>query len=198
MMRLSESSGFTKGKPSLDITARCYGDDETYNAVRTELQKHFRVSGGQTACFSEDNIASVVIGLTMATLQAMPANLISSALYDGIKIFLAKRKKQDVSYFAFTVKRGKDEVYTSGHVETRDPEILREAFATFRDVAITAQRGDDWVFEDDQQKWRIVTDEERREEFVRYLMSFGERDENEVRDLVSKLEPDGKSSNDEA
>ncbi len=140
-------------KPILMLAADAgHFDEETYQAAVAQLHPYFAVGGGQLYQFSEIVPAKVVVDLVVATLAAIPANLIASVLYDVLKTRFLKPKGVRETVFSFTIREG--DRSTQAHLETGDAEVLGQALATVRDLAMHKEPARSFEFDRKKHEWK--------------------------------------------
>jgi hypothetical protein len=95
---------------------------------------------------------------TIATLQAIPPNLISSYIYEVLKNCFLKVKgtqeaeQEEESIFDFKIR---DEGRCiDAQLKTSDPEIMKEALATFHDLVFSKPQGTGFEFDKKSKKWK--------------------------------------------
>lgn len=145
-------------KPILDlgITLGDF-DEEAHQEAIERLAKHFSVTDNPAYEFSEVEIAHAVIALTISTLQAIPAGLLSSWLYDGLRPLLPPKHARQ-TFFEFQIfehqpYRGTRSVHAS--LVTDDEEALKKAMADFKELATTEHLGKEFRFDSESpQGWR--------------------------------------------
>lgn len=129
-------------------------DEETYQTAVERLRQHFSVTENKAIELTEVSVAHVVLGIAMSTLQALPAELVGSYLYDGLKPLLRPREAAK-SFFEFKVEEDAEgNRYVYANLETADEEILRDAMATFKDLARPENVGRGFKFDSvDTRQW---------------------------------------------
>ncbi len=129
-------------------------DDATYQVAVEQLREHFSVTANKAIELTEISVAHVVLEMAMSTLQALPAELVGSYLYDGLRPLLRPREAAK-SFFEFKVEENPEGTrYVYANLETADEEILREAMATFKDLARTENVGKSFEFDSvDTRRW---------------------------------------------
>lgn len=143
----------TNGKPTIEIFVTAdFLDEEDYRAVKDQLQPHVRVGGGLAYEFSEVEVAHVVVELLANVVQSVPLNFFSSYLYDAFKDRFLKPRGADKTLFEFKLKDG--EKYTYASLETSDSEVLKEAMATFRDLASPQSKFGSFEFDGRTRRWK--------------------------------------------
>ncbi len=94
-----------------------------------------------------------------ATLMAMPANLLASALYDAIKLYFSRPKKAKRSAITFQYKRKPTgEIIGKLQVEIGEREIsdgvLKASIATFRETIRQHPQGGNFQFNRKKKQWK--------------------------------------------
>jgi hypothetical protein len=145
-------------KPVLDlgITIGDF-DEEAHREAIEQLSKHFSVTDNPAYELSEAEIAHAVIALVVSTLQGVPAELLSSWLYDGLRPLLLPKHAQR-TFFEFQIfehqpYRGTRSVHAN--LVTDDEEALKEAMADFKELAKPEHLGKEFRFDsEDPQGWK--------------------------------------------
>lgn len=125
------------GHPSIHLHAdAAHFSDDTIATAATILHENFEVYAGRLYQFAVEPPPTVSIELLWITLQAIPANLLGSALYDVFKTLLQRPKKASRPILTFRFKRDRGSV--SAYIATDDPAVAKKALATLRDVVLAA------------------------------------------------------------
>ena len=148
--------------PTLSLKADAgHFDKEILDSAMDALHPHFAVRGGLLYQFSEIPSARVILEMALLTLQVIPINLISSALYDGLRHFL-RPKKAEKSIFEFRIS---DEVRDGGRkrdiyarLETSDPDTLRSALTQMTTLYLDKPDDDTYEFDEQDQEWKTLCD----------------------------------------
>jgi len=124
-------------KPVLKIYADAgHYSDERFQAAVARLEQHFAVGGGRLYQFDILPPAKIIIDFALTTIQAIPPNLLSSWLYDGLKALLLKPKNhkapeqlpQSVTCIRITSENQQIDLF---QIQTNDPEVLKAGLSTF-------------------------------------------------------------------
>lgn len=151
-------------KPSLEISLTIGDfDEEVHQETVQRLNRHFSVVDNSAYEFSETEVAHAVIALVMSTLEAIPAGLISSWLYDGLRPLLRPSQAQQTFYefriFEHQVHQGTREVYAS--LVTNNEEALKKAMSDFKALAQSENLGKSFEFESaETQQWKNAQKDE--------------------------------------
>ena len=144
--------------PALSVQADAsHFDGQALEAAIKALCPHFAVSGGLLYQFSEIPPARIMIEMALLTLQVIPINLISSALYDGFRHFLRPRRA-DKSIFEFRISDEERNRSINARIETSDPDILRSALTQMQTLYSGRPEDDTYEFDDQDQEWRTLRD----------------------------------------
>lgn len=149
-------------RPAIELRATAgYFDQELWDVAREDLLPHFRVGGGITNQLEEFPPPQVVVEFVLAVFGGISLNLIAAVLYDALKAHFIRPKNSRVpTRFQLNVidepRRGMPDarsVYCS--VQTDDPEILREAMATFREAVLGRQERGQMTFDVTTHQWVV-------------------------------------------
>src|SRR5207253_1294555 len=110
---------------SLTVSAGDF-EDQAYRQALARLGEHFSVGGGELYQFSLDVPARVILEFTIATLMAIPANLIAAALYDGLK-HLHRPRRAEKTNFEFRIIETGAERTVEAYLSTSDDTHLQQA-----------------------------------------------------------------------
>jgi hypothetical protein len=144
-------------KPGLHLSVTIGDfDEEVHQEAVKRLNEHFSVVDNPAYELAEAEVAHAVIALVMATLQAIPAELISSWLYDGLRPLLRSRQTQQTFYefqiYEHQLYGGTRSVHAS--LVTDDEKVLKKAMADFKELAQPGQLGREFEFDPETtQKW---------------------------------------------
>lgn len=152
----------SNNKPGVELAVTIgYFEEEDFEGLKARLEPHFRVGGGIAYEFSEAEVAHIVVTFLMSTLQAVPASLLTSALYDGLKPLIIKAKNsgsKTTLEFKITgeetsqITGGKKYVYA--RLETNDEEILKEGLNTLKELAKLEYQEKSFELEPQTQQWQ--------------------------------------------
>ena len=152
------ASSQLNSSPCLSVAADAsHFDDQSLEAAVKVLSSHFAVDGGRLFQFSELPPARIMIEMALLTLQVIPINLISSALYDGLRHFLRPRRA-DKSIFEFRISDEERKRSINARIETSDPDILRSALTQMQTLYSGGTEDDTYEFDDQDQEWRTLRD----------------------------------------
>jgi hypothetical protein len=124
-------------KPVLKIYADAgHYSEVSFRAAIARLERHFAVGGGRLYQFNILPPAKIIIDFALATVQAIPPNILSSWLYDGLKVLLQKPKNhkaaeplsESVTCIRITSENQQIDLF---QIQTNDPEVLKAGLSTF-------------------------------------------------------------------
>jgi len=148
----------TNTKPQIRIFVEAEQFDQpSFNSAIEQLEKSFAVGGGRLYQFSWLPPARVVLDIAIATLQALPANLLASALYDGLKYLfrpkISNDQKQAVeTVFEFKLRDGERTI--EAQIKTGDIEAFKEALSTIKSLTPPYTKGNNFEFDQKERKWK--------------------------------------------
>ena len=144
-------------RPGIELTVTVdYFGEEDFETLKERLEPHFRVGGGPAYDFSEAEVAHIVVGFLMSTLQAVPSSLLTSVLYDGLKALLLRAKASGRNTtLEFSVRDGEQYVYAL--LETNQEEDLEKGLATLKELARPEYKGESFELEPETQRWKKRT-----------------------------------------
>jgi hypothetical protein len=140
-------------QPLIDIRAdRRQFDDATFEAALAELRPYFRVRAALAVKLSDAPPLLLVLGFALTTLQAIPAELLSSALFDWLKHWARRPTGQEVSTIVFRVQDG--ELMVEASLPMTSDAVAHDALATLRDLARPDCLGKSCVFDPTDGTWK--------------------------------------------
>ncbi len=149
-------AGEEGSRPIVELSADAYHFTEgDLTSAADVLRTEFRVGGGLYYQFQEIPPASIVLVFLVETIRAIPSNVLADLLVQALGRFTRNRSDGEPTTFKFRLRRGtrKDREELVGLVRTNDPEMLRIAGRTLRDL-INERHG---TYLHDGTRWRPRT-----------------------------------------
>ena len=144
-------------KPLLDLSASAaHFDQETLDSAMEALRPHFRVGGGLRFELSELPPANVILEMALLTLQVIPANLISSTLFEVLRRFFLRPARTSKTSFSLHISDGSRIIDL--HIETSDSDDLRSALASIPSLGLGKPKGNPFKFDAQDREWRHCDD----------------------------------------
>jgi hypothetical protein len=130
-------------------------DDSLRDEVAEALRPHFDVKSTRLHQFAESPPAKVIVELGVPLLiliQSVGVNVFSSALWDGLKLFLQEKqaKVAKLTYFVFTMRRA-DGTRVRCFLRTADGEVLKHALDKMTEIANSPSSALD--YDEEQDRW---------------------------------------------
>jgi hypothetical protein len=125
-------------------------DEGTVAAVVQSLSEHFRVATGRY--FSEVAPIVTVVELVVASFASIPAGMISSWIYDGIKGWVTRDNGNPCHILR--VRAFDSEARRELELETPSDEIMQRGL-----LLPAAPPSSRWFFDPTLDEWRMVSDD---------------------------------------
>jgi hypothetical protein len=141
------------GKPAINISADAvHFDDDVVNEARVLLEPEFAVGTGRLYQFADLPPAKVIVDLVVAVLPVLQGAA-GSALCDGLKVFLTRRKPKS-TIFNFVIHEGQKSV--RAHLETNDSNVLKLVIERLTDLQSRFEPRRVFDYEIDASLWRGI------------------------------------------
>jgi hypothetical protein len=142
----------TDAKPTLSIGADAANfDDATREAAAAELSPYFAVQANRLYQFTEIPPAKLIIEFALLTLQALPANLIASVLFDSFKAHFLRPRHAPETVFSFRIRDGSRII--RAYLRTSNEDVLHAALATFQGLVLPEPRAEEFEYDTDGREW---------------------------------------------
>jgi len=139
-------------KPALKIFADSANfDTQTLEVARMQLQPYFEVEVDVLLQRMAHPPANVLILWALSTLQSLPAALLDSTLYEVLRTRFVKPKADPSSHITFRISQGNE--YIEAICVSNDTALLRDALATFREVAREQNFGKEFIMNPETHVW---------------------------------------------
>jgi hypothetical protein len=143
-------------KPFVQIASdAAHFDDSLRDEVAEALRPNFDVKSSRLYQFAESPPAKVIIefGVPLLILiQSVGINVFSSALWDGLKLFLQEKRAKvaKFTYFVFTMRRA-DGTHVRCFMRTADEKVLKHALDKMREIANSS--GSTFEYDEEHGRW---------------------------------------------